>query len=100
MIVLKRYIFRGVDSKTLQLELGPSLHISDPSFIISLDVNYDDSECDEMSVDQSMSQYGFYPDTDATKGADAFVAIVSPNGSIWKLVVDDAGVLTMENVKI
>jgi len=96
----RRFFYRGPWPLYLKGALDPTLTLPQPKFIVSYDIVYDDAVPDAATVDATMRQYGCFPDTQNTivLSPDPFLGIISPDGSIWKLSVDDLGVLTTSKV--
>jgi hypothetical protein len=71
-----------------------------PKFAITYDLVYDDTVTDAPTVDERMRHYGCFPDVQNTiaQSPAPFMGLISPDNSIWKLSVDDLGVLSTSKV--
>jgi hypothetical protein len=78
----------------------PTMTLPAPRFAVTYDLVYDDAVVDVATVDERMRHYGCFPETVDTKIASPspYLGILSPDGNIWKISVDDLGVLTTEKV--
>lgn len=76
--------------------IDPALTIPLPKFVVVFDLSYDDVAADPATVDERMRHYGCFPEAADTKIAspDPYLGLISPDGSIWKISVDNLGILT------
>jgi len=100
--VTRRFLYKGPWPLNLKQELDPALTLSNPQFAITYDITYDDMIPGLADVDAVMRKYGCFPDTQDTivLSPTPFIGIRSPDNSIWKLSVDDLGVLTVAKVSV
>lgn len=99
-IVTKRYLFRGPCLTALRRATDPGLTLPEPDYGIFRDVSFDDSVASEEAVDTGMDLCGFVPDPFDTNGLQPtpFLGLISPDSSVWKISVDNAGVLSTTKV--
>lgn len=93
-LVTKRYMSQGPVIADLKESMDPNLVLVATNYRVYVDVTYDDALCTMMYCSQELARFGFVPDPDNTSGSTPFVGLRSPDGSIWELVVDDAGNLS------
>jgi hypothetical protein len=100
--IIRRYFFKGPWPKHVRevTDPGATFPWPVPCYYIANDVEFDDAIADVAAVDESMRQYGCFPDMQNTRvlSPNPFIGIQSPDGSAWKLEVDDLGVLTIVKV--
>jgi len=98
--ITRRFFYKGPWPLYLKGQLDPALTLSAPRFVIAYDINYDDAIPGVATVDATMRQYGCFPDTQSTIAISPtpFLGIMSPDNSIWKLQVDDLGILSTVKV--
>jgi hypothetical protein len=82
------------------MNIDIALTLPAPGFVIAYDITYDDAAASLAATDAAMRQYGCFPDTQNTIALSPtpFTGLKSPDGSVWKLSVDDFGILTTTKV--
>jgi len=98
--VIRRYNFRGPPLKMLAEQVGASVGLPPLPYVLAFDVKFDDAIADAAFVDELMASVGFVPDLLGTSvlSPEPFVGLVSPSGGVWRLLVDNLGVLTTKKV--
>jgi hypothetical protein len=100
--ITRRFLYKGPWPKAIRelTEVGVTFPFPVPAFIVTYDVAFNDVLIDQGSVDEAMKRYGCFPDTQNTRALspNPFLGLQSPDGSAWKLQVDDLGVLTVVKV--
>jgi hypothetical protein len=99
-IITKRYFYKGPWPNFLKMSIDIALTLPAPGFVIAYDITYDDAAASLAATDAAMRQYGCFPDTQNTIALSPtpFTGLKSPDGSVWKLSVDDLGILTTTKV--
>jgi len=99
-IVTRRFQYKGPWPLDLRNALDPALTLPAPGFVVAYDATYDDAIVPVATIDERMRHYGCFPEAVDTKVASPtpFLGLISPDGSIWKLSVDDLGVLSTTKV--
>ena len=97
--ITRRYSWQGPDLQDLANSTDPTLTLTVPSYRLYVDVMFNDANSDVESMDTQMQKYGLVPaseDTiDPSNGSTIpFVGLVSPDGSVWEIQVDDSGALS------
>lgn len=98
-IITRRYSFQGPWPLDLRAATDPALVLPTPKFRIYYDVSWDDATASVPTMDERMRMYGCFPDASGTSGPPngtdvPFAGLQSPDGSIWELQIDNAGVLS------
>ena len=95
-IITRRYFQLGGAIARLRLEIEPNLNIISPKFIVSADLQFDDNVASVAYVDVIMSGRGWIPDINNTivLSPDPFLGLISPDSSIWKILVNNLGIIT------
>jgi len=94
-IITRRYRHEGMNGEDIKLRTDMTLTCPAQKYCIFADVTFDDTIADAASVDAAMALYGFEYDASTVGLApDPFFGIKSPDGSVWELLVDNAGALT------
>jgi hypothetical protein len=100
--ITRRYLYKGPWPLDMKNSTDPALTLPFPvpCFYITYDVAFDDAVASVASMDERMRHYGCFLDMQNTiaLSPNPFLGIQSPDGSAWKLQVDDAGVLTTVKV--
>jgi hypothetical protein len=99
-IITRRFFYKGPWPLYLKGQLDPALTLPAPGYVVSYDITYDDAVPAAATVDAVMRQYGCFPDAQNTIALSPtpFIGIISPDNSVWKLQVDNLGVLTTVKV--
>jgi len=97
--VTRRYVYQGPWPLDMQRAVGPGVVVPPTNFRVYFDLQYDDVNTNATAVDERMRHYGCFPDLSGTSNppngtAIPFLGLQSPDGSIWELSVDNAGVLS------
>jgi hypothetical protein len=76
--------------------VDPALVVDPLNWAIACDITWDDAVSPASIADERMKHYGCFAEVIDTRVASPtpFLGLRSPDGSIWKLSVDNAGVLT------
>jgi hypothetical protein len=98
--VIRRYLYKGPWPLDMKDATDPALTLPAPGFYVTYDVSFDDAAAPTAAMDERMRHYGCFPDTQNTIALSPtpFLGLKSPDGSAWKLQVDDLGVLTVVKV--
>lgn len=93
--ITRRYFYKGPWPEDLKNATDPALTLPAPKFAIAYDVFFDDMTCSMAAVDERMSHCGCFPDVLNTivLSPEPFIGIISPDNSIWKLSIDNLGIL-------
>ena len=96
----RRYQYEGPWPLDMQLATDPGVPFPSPTFVIAFDATFDDAVADVEAVDERMTHYGCFPEPVDTQtlSATPYVGLISPDGSIWKVSVNDAGVISTTKV--
>jgi hypothetical protein len=99
-IVTRRFKYFGPWPVDVKAAIDPALALPTPTFVIMFDIVYDDSIATAPVADERMRHYGCFPDTQDTIALSPipFLGLVSPDNSIWKLSVDNLGIVTSVKV--
>ena len=97
-IVTRRYLFEGPPLGVVRNQTDPGLTLSPMAFKIAFDATFDDAIANIAAVDQAMVPSGLVPDPGADTTTPPTFNLVSPDGSQWRLLVDDAGALSIVKV--
>lgn len=93
--VTRRYRVDAVNLEDLKLRTDLTLSLPDQKFRMFVDITFDDAVADATAVDAAMERYGgTYDNTTQSLGPTPFFGLQSPDGAIWELIVDNAGILT------
>jgi hypothetical protein len=99
MIITRRYVSRGPSLEELQARLDPAIVIVAANYFEAVDVTFDDAVSPAATVDSVMALCGFVvPSQNTSLAATPFLGIKSPDGSIWRFNVDNAGVVATTKV--
>jgi hypothetical protein len=95
----RRYGYQGPWPLDLKNATDPTLVLPATNFRVYYDVTWDDAQASIAGMDERMSHYGCFPDPSGTSAPPngtnvPFLGLKSPDGSIWELSVDNAGVLS------
>jgi hypothetical protein len=100
MIITRRYQYKGPWPLDLKNASEKTLVLPPPMFMIAYDVVFEDAICSVDAMDERMRHYGCFPEPVDTivNSPSPYIGIISPNGTTWKLDVDDAGTLSVVKV--
>lgn len=98
--IIRRYYYKGPWPLDLKNATDPELTIPNPKFVVAYDIKFDDKVADTNAMDERMRHYGCFPEPLNTqiRSPEPFIGVISPDGNIWKLNVDDLGLLTVIKV--
>lgn len=98
--VTRRYFFRGPWASRLKLATDPNLTLALPRFGLAFDVTFNDAVVTVADMDDQMQRSGCIPDTFNTIAIapNPFIGLASPDGSIWRITVNNAGVISTDKV--
>jgi hypothetical protein len=93
-IVTKRYYYQGPWPLDMKNVVDPALIVDAQNWVVACDTTWDDAVSPASIADERMRHYGCFPEPIDTRGTSPtpFLGLRSPDGSIWKLSVDNAGV--------
>jgi hypothetical protein len=99
-LVTRRFLYKGPWPVDLKSATDPGLTIPAPGFYVTYDITFDDAVCDAATMDERMRHWGCFPDTQDTivLSPAPFLGIKSPDGSAWKISIDNLGVMTTSKV--
>ena len=99
-IITRRFQYKGPWPLDLQTTLDPGAVLPAPGFVVTYDLRYDDTVASAAVVDERMRHFGCFPEPADTRGTSPtpFIGAISPDGSIWKLQVDNLGIITTVKV--
>ena len=94
--VTRRFQYKGPWPLDMKNATDPNMTFPNPGFVVTYDVVYNDSVVDAGSVDERMRHYGCFPEPADTRALspEPFIGIISPDGKVWKLSINDLGVIT------
>jgi hypothetical protein len=99
MVATRRYVWQGLCEEDLSRQIGV-LKLPAASYFVARDVTFDTAETDPDFVDDLMAELGYLPDVKNTIALAPlpFLGLVSPDGNVWQLAVDNLGILTATKV--
>jgi len=99
-IQTRRFQYKGPWPLDLKLSLDPGVVLPAPGFFVCFDVTWDDVQADLAAVDERMRRYGCFPEAVGTVvgSPTPFLGLIAPDGSLWKLSVDNLGILSTTKV--
>jgi len=93
-LITRRYVYRGPWPLDLRTTLDPGITLTAPSYQPFFDLTFDDAVVAQGAVDERMRRYGCFPDTSGSPLSIAPpLALVAPDGSVWRLTVTNLGIL-------